>query len=60
LTHGCKSLAQENMVLQKLKAETKEQYTDGLCQETIDVKRINWEVPLNSTPTESLLTNYCK
>jgi len=53
-------LAQENMVLQKLKAETKEQYTDGLCQETIDVKRINWEVPLNSTPTESLLTNYCK
>ncbi|AEE79246.1 unnamed protein product [Arabidopsis thaliana] len=55
LTHGCKSLAQENMVLQKLKAETKEQYTDGLCQETIDVKRINWEficiqriVPQNS------------
>ncbi|CAL9246392.1 unnamed protein product [Arabidopsis halleri] len=43
LMHGRKSLAQEKMVLQQLKAENKEQYTDGLCQETIDVKRINEE-----------------
>ncbi|KAG7560846.1 hypothetical protein ISN45_Aa05g023280, partial [Arabidopsis thaliana x Arabidopsis arenosa] len=55
LMHGRKSLAQEKIVLQQLKAENKEQYTDGLCQETIDVKRINWEfrciqriVPQNS------------
>ncbi|EOA25485.1 hypothetical protein CARUB_v10018824mg, partial [Capsella rubella] len=56
LMHGCKSLAQEKMVLQQLKAENKEQYTDGLSQETIDLKRIKEEfryiqriVPQNSS-----------
>ncbi|XP_010515985.1 PREDICTED: uncharacterized protein LOC104791722 isoform X1 [Camelina sativa] len=56
LMHGCKSLAQEKMVLQQLKAENKEKYTDGLSQETVDLKRIKREfrcihriIPQNSS-----------
>ncbi|CAH2064137.1 unnamed protein product [Thlaspi arvense] len=42
LMHGCKSLAQEKMILQ-LKTVNKEEHDDGLSQKTIDVKRMNEE-----------------
>lgn len=45
LKHGCKSLEQGKMILQ-LKPETNEQYSDGLSQEIIDVKRLHVEVLL--------------